>query len=499
LLEEFTDLNPNLDDIEVIQPMLFALQVALAALWRSGIEPAAVVGHSLGEVAAAHVAGALTLADAARVVCLRSQLLRRLRGAGGMVATELSPEAAAAFIGTYGGRVSVAAYNSSSSTVLAGEAAALDDVVAELTRRKVYCRRLIANVPSHSRGAEPLRDDLARALDGLTPTATGLLFVSSVAGRRIDGEGIDAGYWWQNLRQPVLFSPAVNELLDAGHRVFVELSPHPALLSAVQQVCDERDRATLVLRPPRDGGRCAARSPRCTVPGATFAGRSCAPARPGCLAAGVSVATRALLDRRRPRRPRPEALAHSCRTAGALGGYFRPAGSALRYWETSIDVRALPIAAQHRVTGGDGPRGGVHRTGARGHRADRRPGPRELADVEFHRALVIAEMEPRRPQLALDESSFSVRSRAGAAADDEAWTLHASGNLIRAAPAARRPTRSRASRTRDPVAASRSRLPRSTTHWRAAASSMARRCAASAKSGATTAKRLRPCSRRHPA
>ena len=226
----------RLDEIDVIQPTLFSIQVALAALWRSwGIEPAAVVGHSMGEVAAAHVAGALSLEAAARVICRRSRLLRRTRGQGAMAVVGLSLESAAAALAGYEDRLSVAVSNSSKSTVLSGDPAALEEVMARLEARDVFCRRVKVDVASHSPQMDPLRSELLQALDGLQPQAGSVPFYSTVTGGILDGSALDAAYWVRNLREPVLFSTCVRALLADGRRTFVEVSAHPILLSSLQE------------------------------------------------------------------------------------------------------------------------------------------------------------------------------------------------------------------------------------------------------------------------
>jgi myxalamid-type polyketide synthase MxaD len=226
----------RLGEIDVIQPTLFAIQVALAALWRSwGIEPDAVVGHSMGEIAAAHVAGALRLEDAVCVICRRSRLLRRASGRGEMAMAELTFEEAVAALRGYEDRLSVAASNSHRSIVLAGDPAALGEVLAALEARGVFCRRVKVDVASHSPQMDALRDDLVAALAGVAPAAAPVAMVSTVEARRIDAGELTADYWVRNLRQPVLFSAAVDRLVAEGHSLFLEISAHPLLLPAVEQ------------------------------------------------------------------------------------------------------------------------------------------------------------------------------------------------------------------------------------------------------------------------
>nr|ALD82522.1 polyketide synthase [Nannocystis sp. MB1016] len=227
----------RLDRIEVVQPVLFAVEVGLAALWRSwGIEPDAVIGHSMGEVAAAYVAGALTLADAARVICRRSRLLQSISGAGEMAVVELPLAAAEAALQGFEDRLSVAASNGPRTTVIAGEAAALAEVLARLTAAQVFCRRVKVDVASHSPQVEPLRGPLRAALEGLSPRTAEVPIRSTVTGAILAGPELGAEYWIANLREPVRFAAAVAALVAEGHAVFVEMSPHPVLTPAVEEI-----------------------------------------------------------------------------------------------------------------------------------------------------------------------------------------------------------------------------------------------------------------------
>lgn len=228
--------SSRLAEIDVVQPVLFAIEVALAMVWRSwGVEPSAVVGHSMGEVAAAHVAGALLLEDAAAIICRRSRLLRKVRGKGAMALVELSmTDAEKALIG-YERQLSVAVSNGPRSTVIAGDSAALDEVLARIERTGAYCRRVKVDVASHSPQMDPLHRDLVSALSGIGPRATQIPMRSTVTGERLRGTEMSAMYWADNLRKPVLFSQAVGHLIREGHTIFLEMSPHPILTLPVEE------------------------------------------------------------------------------------------------------------------------------------------------------------------------------------------------------------------------------------------------------------------------
>src|SRR5690606_20023814 len=235
---------------DVIQPAIFAIQIALAALWRSwGVEPDAVIGHSMGEVAAACVAGVLSLEEAARVICHRSQLMKRVSGQGAMALVELSFSEAEQVVIASGlaDRLGVAVSNGPTSTVLSGDPAALQIVVDQLEDQGVFCRFVKVDVAAHSPHMDALRRLLVDALTGLQPQSGDVPVFSTVAGEQLDGRQFNAEYWGQNLRQPVRFAAAVENALDAGFNTFIEFSPHPVLLSAIER--GYSDRTTLITLP----------------------------------------------------------------------------------------------------------------------------------------------------------------------------------------------------------------------------------------------------------
>jgi acyl transferase domain-containing protein/acyl carrier protein len=224
-----------LQRIDVVQPVLFAMMVSLAALWRSkGIEPDAVVGHSQGEIAAAYVAGALSLSDAARVVALRSRAMVQLTGLGGMAAVELPAAELSERLIRYQGRLSIAAINSPRAAVVTGEADALDALMEEFAASRILARRIRSTVPGHCALTERIQDELSRVLSSLQPRATTIPLYSTVVADVVAGETLDADYWYRNGRGTVRFAEALQGLLASGHRHFVEVSPHPILTQAVQ-------------------------------------------------------------------------------------------------------------------------------------------------------------------------------------------------------------------------------------------------------------------------
>nr|WP_130797127.1 type I polyketide synthase [Streptomyces otsuchiensis] len=234
---------PALDRVEHLQPALFAVMVSLAAVWRAhGVEPAAVVGHSQGEVAAACVAGALTLEDAARVSALRSRALAGVTGAGGMATLMLSGEETERLLAERGPEVTVAAVNGPRVVVVAGPSRAVRELVADLAARDVMAWNIPVDFASHSGAVDAVRDELSTVLAGITPRTPQVPLLSAVDADWLTADRITAGYWYRNLREPVRFHAAVRRLLDAGHRTFLEVSPHPTLTYGIADTAADAGR-----------------------------------------------------------------------------------------------------------------------------------------------------------------------------------------------------------------------------------------------------------------
>ncbi|MEV2250879.1 SDR family NAD(P)-dependent oxidoreductase [Streptomyces sp. NPDC050147] len=227
---------PRWDRVDVVQPVCFAVMVGLARMWESvGVLPAAVVGHSQGEIAAAHVAGMLSLPDAVRVVVGRSAAITALAGQGGMVSLAAPADRVRQWLEEVGdGRLTVAAVNGPASTVVAGEAAAVDQLIAFCDEWGVRARRIDVDYASHSPHVEQVRGPILDRLAGLAPTTGRIPLWSTVTGRPMAGPDLDAEHWYTNLRQPVLFDPTITALLDEGFTTFVEISGHPVLTPAVE-------------------------------------------------------------------------------------------------------------------------------------------------------------------------------------------------------------------------------------------------------------------------
>ncbi|WP_408993614.1 type I polyketide synthase [Streptomyces sp. 1268] len=239
---------PPADRVDVVQSTLWAVMVSLAAVWRAhGVEPDVVIGHSQGEIAAACVAGALSLDDGARVVALRSRAIAEdLDSRGGMMAVGLPAERAAERAARWDGRISVAADNGAASSVLSGDAEALDALGEELRGEGVRAKRVPVNYASHSAHVDALRERLLRDLAPVAPREGEVPMLSTVTGTWVTGPELDAAYWFDNLRHRVRFAPVVGTLATSGHTAFVEVSPHPVLTMSIQETVEDLDAAAVV-------------------------------------------------------------------------------------------------------------------------------------------------------------------------------------------------------------------------------------------------------------
>jgi len=435
----------RLNEVDVLQPALFAIQVALTALWRSwGIEPHAVVGHSMGEVAAAHVAGALSLEDAARVICNRSRLVKPTIGHGAMAAVELSiADARRALVG-YEDRVSIAVSNGLTSTVLSGDPGALETIVSRLQRQNIFCRMVKVDFAAHSPQMEALRGDLERALEGLQSRPAFVPIYSTVTGQVDDGRSFDPLYWTRNLREPVLFSTAIHELLEDGHDIFLEVSPHPILLSNIQQEFrhagkdgavlpslkreEEADKvlagslgALYTLGYPMDwsriypeGGRCVQlpfypwQRERCWLdkPAGDFGNQSQYVSRDG-------------------------AEKHSL-----LGRHFKSAQTETHFWEGALDSIARSHLEDHRVGGAPVLPAALYVEMALAAAAETFSSQSfVLKDIEFRRALFLPDGGTRTIQVILSPGADGTASvhiyscPLGEEHLNRSWTLHAAAKI----------------------------------------------------------------------
>src|SRR5665213_2882340 len=230
---------PDLAAIDVVQPVLFAVMVALAGLWRAcGVHPDVVVGHSQGEIAAAYVAGCLSLQEAARLVALRSRMLVSLTGSGGVASVALGVEQTSELLAQWEGRLTIAGVNGPRSVAVAGGREALHQLLEQCAAEDVRAREVPGTVPTHSPRVEPLREELLEVLSDLEPRSGEVSFYSTVTGGPIDTAQLDGEYWYRNLREPVELECVIRALLGEGYRSFIEISPHPVLTVGMHETVE---------------------------------------------------------------------------------------------------------------------------------------------------------------------------------------------------------------------------------------------------------------------
>ncbi|WP_320782594.1 non-ribosomal peptide synthetase, partial [Streptomyces sp. CRN 30] len=409
------------------QPANFAVQVGLAALWRAhGVRPDAVVGHSTGEAAAFLEAGVYSLRDAVSVVVHRSRLQQRLAGTGGMLAANLSEAEAARRVRPYGDLVSLAAVNSPGTVTLSGDRDALEALAAELRAGQVFAKFLDVEVPYHSARMDPIRDELLASLARLKPGAARVPVHTTAREGTVQGPELDAGYWWDNVRGGVRFRAAVDRLAADGHRVFLEIGPHPVLGHAIRECLTARGaegRTLPSIRRQEDEQECFTRS----------------------LAAlhtmGVAVDWDVLQPAGRPvalppypwKRERYWAEPAPVRQV-RLGERDHPLlgrrlARAEPAWETGLDTGTAPYLDDHRIQGEPVfPAAGYVEMALQAVRAMTGGSGAALADIRFRKALFLAGDRATTVQLSVsaEDAAFTVASLPGDGRDP---SLHASGVL----------------------------------------------------------------------
>ncbi|MET8467924.1 type I polyketide synthase, partial [Micromonospora zamorensis] len=434
LLEVLRSDDP-LERVDVVQPVLWAVHVSLAEVWRArGVTPDAVIGHSQGEIAAACVAGVLSLSDAAKVVALRSQALLALSGSGGMVSVNAGLDVVTPLL-TEG--VSVAVVNGPTSVAVAG--ADLDAFLAAAEAAGVRAKRVKVDYASHCALVEPVEAELARVLDGVRPLAGAVPVFSTVE----DGGQMDAGYWYRNLRQPVRLDLAVAAAYAAGHRIFVEVSAHPVLTGAI---ADTAEVATVgTLRRGEGGPEQVVRSlAEAWVRGAPVDWHTVIPAAPV-----VELPTYAFQTQRYW--PRPSTRPHGDASAFGLAPVTHPVlGAALGLAGTDgtifagrLSLTTHPWLADHRVSG----RLVVPGTALLdlAIQIGDQLGCAIVADLTLERPLIVPDQAGLALQAVVDaagdgpDRAFTLYARPDTADAEQQWTRHATGLLSTIRPEAPEP------------------------------------------------------------
>ncbi|MET7768779.1 SDR family NAD(P)-dependent oxidoreductase [Nocardia sp. NPDC005366] len=415
---------------EVAQPANFLVQVSLfETLAARGVRPAAVVGHSVGEVSAAYVTGVLSLTDAVTVAWHRARLQAKTAGAGGMLAVGLPVEEAAELLGD---GVDLAAVNGPTAVTLSGEVDRLDKIDAYLSERGVFAKRLRVEVPYHSAAMEPILDSLREALSTLTPRPPTLPLYSTVTGRRVRDELWDADYWCANVREPVRFADAVRGLLGADHRVFLEVGPHPVLAANIGELLlHSGDKGATVSTLHRE--RSDSDSMRRTIAGLYAAGTLDIPALIGAGPTPHLPLPAYPWQRRRLRAEHPAATQKQYGTADLYAMLGDPNLDEERLWTVQIAAESLPWLDDHIVDGVRILPGAAYLDAALSAAAVQfgaaEHGIAAVEQVRFIAPLVIESGDIPVMQIRVEESThrFTIRSRPAAGTS---WTIHATGRLV---------------------------------------------------------------------
>jgi acyl transferase domain-containing protein/NADPH:quinone reductase-like Zn-dependent oxidoreductase/SAM-dependent methyltransferase len=421
---------------EVAQTANFAVQYALAALWRSwGVVPDAIVGHSVGEVAAACVSGALSFEDSVLVSYHRARLQATTAGMGGMLAVGLGAEQAHELAGGSEGRVSVAAVNSSSTVTLTGDAAALAEIAAVLQEQRVFHRPLQVEVPYHSPLLDGLREPLVAALIALQPKTPAVPLISTVTGARVEGALLDGGYWWRNVRDTVRFHEAIHALAVGPDDVFLEIGPHPVLTSAIVECLAERQLRAEVI-PSLYRGRLERRT-MLTGLGRLYV-RGCPVDWNGLDRGGEKFVRLPAYPWQRERYWAEAADALERRVGSDRHPLLASSVAAPQpTWQADLDSQIFLFLRDHAVDGTIVLPGACYVEAALA-AAGQAFGdvPCELEDVRFERVLVL---DPRhgallRTSYDAEEHTYAIHS--AAVGDPTIWTLHSTGKLHRLTDAA---------------------------------------------------------------
>ncbi|MFD9720144.1 amino acid adenylation domain-containing protein [Streptomyces sp. NPDC059076] len=431
LIEEMTadEAESRMGETWLAQPANFALQIGLAALWRAhGVQPDAIVGHSTGEIAAFYEAGVYSLRDAVRIAVHRSRLQQKLSGSGTMLAVSLCEEEADRRVLPYGDRVSIAAVNSPTAVTLAGEEDALAELADTLHNEQVFTKFLAVRVPYHSAGMELIKDELLTSLAGLEPRSARVPLYTTAYEGVAEGPELDARYWWRNVRERVRFRAAVDRLADDGHRLFLEIGPHPVLGHSIRESLEQRDLTGYVVpsirRQEQEVDRFAASLATLHNAGVPIAWDVLHPT-----GSPVSLPRYPWKRDRHWTEPAPVAQVRLGQNDHPLLG--RRADHPDPTWQAEIDSEALPYLADHRMQDAVVfPAAGYLAMAAEAVRTLTDGQHVVLADIELRRALFLPEGERRAVTLCLsaESAAFTVASTPGGGGrtSDEP-TVHTTG------------------------------------------------------------------------
>jgi acyl transferase domain-containing protein/thioesterase domain-containing protein/acyl carrier protein len=432
LMEELSsgEKSSRLRQTEIAQTAVFSLQIALAALWQSwGVKPSAVVGHSVGEVAAAHTAGILTLREAARVTFHRGRSMKSAPETGRMLAAGLDSAQAEEFAARFPGEFAIAAFNGPNSVTFSGEAAALEEVSRILETRGIFNRFLQVNYAFHSHHMDVAKDELLLALGKLETAPAQLKMLSTVTGMLVDGPDLTSDYWWRNIRQPVRFGAAIAALSGQGHNLFLELSAHPALTATISETLARHSVAGKTFFSLRRN------EPELATMFANLSALHVAGSPVKWKAVYPDVESEVTLPSyswQRERHWRETSTMHADRLAPPAHPFLTAkVRTAAPVWNAWLDLNAHAWLKDHRVQEHIVFPGAGYVEAALGiGRALFNSQPLEVEDIEFHKALVLPEgRNPMQLHSAFSPGDATVKfSSRGDEADGE-WVMNATAKL----------------------------------------------------------------------
>ncbi|MDQ2147687.1 type I polyketide synthase [Alcaligenaceae bacterium C4P045] len=423
---------------EIAQPALFAIQVGVTRMLRQrGVTPVAVAGHSVGEVAAAWACGALPLAQAVKVIFHRSRLQGTTKGSGQMTGVGIDGDAVEALIASLKlDAVCVAGRNSSSGSTVAGHPDQLTILESALAKQRTFCKRLDLDYAFHSPAMAEIEADLREALSDISPQASTIPFYSAVTGEPIEGGELDAEYWWRNIREPVLFQPAVNALVAQGHNVFVEVGPHPVLRSylnhALKDAALEGQVFVTAARGDDDPARVRAAAGSIMVAGVDTDWSSIFP----WVGKHVDLPGYPWQRERHwhPVTQQSLGLLERHNVHPLLGHPLRQHANT---WEARLDTLLHPWLADHVVGGatvfpGTGFAEIALAAALQAHATD----VVEIEELEIHAPLLLAEEPSKLLRITVDATDGRIDISAKELNSDEPWTRHASARILQQANAA---------------------------------------------------------------
>ncbi len=420
----------RMGDTAIAQPAICALQIGLARLWISrGIVPKAVMGHSVGEIAAAHVAGVLSLEDAMRVIYQRGRCMSLASKSGGMLAVSMTVEESLQRLEKYDGQIGIAAMNGPQSQTISGEKSQLELLSQELERDRIFCKFLRVNQAFHSFHMDSVQPDILRSLEGIQPRQAKMPIVSTVTGEWATGEQFTAEYWWDNIRQPVRFAEGTRKLLDSGLELFVELGPHPVLDSAVTESALASNKTVKIVPSLRR------KEPEQGTLLRSFGHLFCL---------GVPTDWSRIVDDqgrfvRLPTYPwQKEVYWHEAEESkenrlGMLGRHpllGRSLKQSLPHWQSHLSLNHLPYLVDHQVQGHVlVPATAMFEMVLAAGKEMFGTGPYVLEDVRLAKAIFLNPGTERIVQTSYDPLNAGFQVRTGIAEPNCNWTLHCSGHL----------------------------------------------------------------------